>query len=123
MKLRLGFVSNSSSSSFIIKNEKDEQRFKEVFPNKAIIPLSHIKDSFHKILHIIGNLEQYLDSTQFEGDFQFLLRTLEKEYIKEDFDAMLEEVNKQADVKITAPVDRDIAYERGIDLPVFEGDL
>lgn len=96
MKTRIGFVSNSSSSSFIVpkSDEHEARKF-----GLKLIPVSDIKKTLKQFDDWgIGFVTEHIG---IHYDIGFLLDG--------DF--------------ITEPMDRDVAYEKGIHFKVFEGDL
>lgn len=129
---RNDFVSNSSSSSFIMhENEKDDFH-KHLGDNYKLFNLKTIKDEFIKLKQKIELAKNEFinqtgldeDSFQkiFEATYYGLSNCLQccDENI-EDIDTCTE--NKNEDYLISEPIDRDRAYELGYDQPVFKGDL
>lgn len=131
MKTRNDFVSNSSSTSFILKNDEDKSRYQKAFYNHKIISVKQLIDLFTKVKNNLDSSfkdleniagDRYNEGRMFEGTFNCLEDTMNS--IKEDLEN-LQEISKSGDeVYITEPTDRDYAYERCIsDLDSFAGDL
>jgi len=87
MKTRVGFISNSSSTSFIVPCSQKEEALK---CGLKLISVSVIKKAFHTISDVGGD---------FIFDYSWVLNDLKK-LNDNDF--------------ITEPFDRDMAYESGI---------
>lgn len=129
---RNDFVSNSSSSSFIMyENEKDDF-YKHLGNNYKLFNLKTIKNEFIKLKQKIelAKLEFVkktgLDENSFQSIFEATYYGLSNclqcchENI-EDIDTFIE--NKDRDYLISEPIDRDRAYELGYNQYVFKGDL
>jgi len=140
MKRRCDFVSNSSSSSFIV-DDQEKIKFNETFggPNKftSIKDFKQaeitLRDSIRTALqdycksldiHSIDSLSEYTYLDDCLGNFSWILKSLD-DTIKD-----LEDINKRSDGTIieelryiTEPVDRDDAYTRGFDSGLWKGDL
>lgn len=127
---RNDFVSNSSSSSFIMhENEKDDF-YKHLGDNYKLFKLKTIKDELINLkakitsakLEFINQTGLDEDSFQkiFEATYYGLSNCLQccDENI-EDIDTCTE----NEDYLISEPIDRDRAYELGYDQCVFKGDL
>lgn len=117
MKIRQGFVSNSSSSSFVVPFEKrieaEEFGLKLVEVFKIIGKLMYIKETIQGIPDFIQNqLGFYFYGIQDDDDISNLLNEL----------LDLSKIHG-IDVCITEPYDRDAASRRGINYEVFLGDL
>jgi len=108
MKIRNGFVSNSSSSSFVVR-----ERQKKEAEEKGL-RLIAVKDIL-ALLKIIKDAEQKIS----EEEMDFIISHCGYSYTND----MIEDLEKIKDGYLSAPFDRDRAYESGIDYPVFEGDL
>ena len=128
---RNDFVSNSSSSSFIMhENEKDDFH-KHLGDNYKLFKLKTIKDELIKLkakitsakLEFVNQTGLDEDSFQsiFESTYYGLSNCLQccHENI-EDIDTF---IDKDGDYLISEPVDRDRAYELGYNQYVFKGDL
>jgi hypothetical protein len=98
MKFRVGFISNSSSTSFIVSKDRKNEALKY---GLELISVSDIKAALKTINDAGGS---------FLVEYVWLLNHI-KNIPDGDF--------------ITKPFDRDVAIERGIadNFPVFEGDL
>lgn len=132
MIMRNDFVSNSSSTSFIVhENEKDDF-YKHLGNNYKLFNLKTIKDEFIKLKQKIElaknefvnqtGLDEDSFSKIFEATYYGLNNCLEccDENI-EEIDTGTE--NKYEYYLISEPIDRDRAYELGYDQCVFKGDL
>jgi len=104
MKIRQGFVSNSSSSSFIIK--KDEQ-YKNVFElAKAMLPMVNYKPQLDEILNRIENSDRNPDTS-----VRFYSCNYDT-YIKSHGDYML--------VNTCNNEDWDMFYDLHVNLPEYD---
>jgi hypothetical protein len=108
MKSRIGFVSNSSSSSFIVS--KSEKKAAEGYG----LQLVAVKD----ILSILRGFKA-AEAKLRELDMEFIVGYSGYDY----FTDRIEDLEKVEDCYLSAPFDRDRAYELGINYTVFEGDL
>ncbi len=118
MKTRQGFVSNSSSSSFII-DEADTK----IFINYDI-KFIKVSDLIEKIKVIIDKAPD--NYTPVYLDYYTLKESGLEEYSFLDGDArsVIEELkHKPLDKYITEPYDRDMAFEANFNFELFEGDL
>ena len=122
MQKRYGFISNSSSSSFIIKDademEQAEKLNCEVYPVKNIIDYyQQIYDAISKISVSSENvLPEYMRASYYDN-FTSIKNLLE------DLKETIKRFESIKDYSITSPVDRDYAYRLDIDLELYEGDL
>ena len=104
MKFRHGFVSNSSSTSFIIRADQKEQALSQ---GLTLINVGEIRS----ILDQIAALEDKLESHDVDFIFGYITHRVThfKGLKDEDF--------------ISTPFDRDQAYTLNFTYPAFMGDL
>jgi len=120
MKIRIGFVSNSSSSSFILVTEKDIQHAKTLgikyYDINAI--LNDIDDKIVQIKKLSFKedvVPTYMNEHYlYAWDIGFMIAQLEN--LKKSLSAHKNQF-------ITEAVDRDFAYEQGFHMHVFDTDL
>jgi hypothetical protein len=113
MKVRLGFVSNSSSSSFIVTPDN--------FENATRFSLDLVKVS-----SLIGHLISLKNRIRNGSIPDFVLYELNLLYI--DFDETITELEEIVekygpDVCITMPFDRDDAYNIPFEFDTYRSDL
>ena len=96
MKTRYGFVSNSSSTSFIVSLDRKQEALDF---GLELISVRGLKNTLNNISKM---------GASFIFDYSWTLEELKK-LNNDDF--------------ITTPFDRDRAYEMGLDFPAFMGDL
>ena len=135
MKKRNDFVSNSSSSSFIMhENEKDDF-YNHLGNNYKLFKLKTIKDELINLKAKITSAkldfinQTGLDDDSFRSIFEATYYGLDNclggcdENIKDIDEWFATENDRCTDYLISEPVDRDHAYELGYHQCVFKGDL
>jgi len=106
MKTRSGFVSNSSSSSFILSCPVDFDEARR----------HHIK--WHRVAYILATIDDL--RSRIPGAFPHFL---DVHFWVDYEDELRQLVATNPEVCITDAYDRDLAWEKGIDLSVFAEDL
>jgi len=107
MKFRKNFVSNSSSTSFILSSEADFQTARDhhiewYYVSDLLMIIEDLRSTASKLPSFIGC------AANLWVDYEQELRELAK---------------NDPETCITEAYDRDLAYEYGIDLPSFATDL
>lgn len=133
MKNRNDFVSNSSSSSFIMPENEKDVFYSHLGHSYKLFKLKTIRDELVKLKEKIKlarvefavqtGLDEDSFRTIFEATFNGMYSINEciDENIEEIDDALKEYDNK--DCFISEPIDRDWAYEMNYNGYLFKGDL
>lgn len=126
MKIRNGFVSNSSSSSFILKNKEELKKAKEL--NMSIYKVSTIIKLFKPIKNKLDKINAILNSDKINDNIPFFLINDYMSYgnsipMPIEYERLIELEEKYPGCHITGTYDRDEAYKEGIDFEQYEGDL
>lgn len=133
MKNRNDFVSNSSSSSFIMPENEKDVFYSHLGHSYKLFKLKTIRDELVKLKEKIKlarvefavqtGLDEDSFRTIFEATFNGMYSINEciDENIEEIDDALKEYDNK--DCFISEPIDRDRAYEMNYNGYLFKGDL
>jgi hypothetical protein len=118
MKIRNGFVSNSSSSSFIVK-EKDLHIIQKA--NINFVKVQDMLKDFEMLEKSITNIETKYINNLYDAfsDIKYSFETIHNTIIK--LKGIL--LTYGTDIYITDSYDRDYAYRLGFNFEVYKGDL
>lgn len=127
MKTRNGFVSNSSSSSFLILGKERMKEVSESLKNLAFFKVKDLVEIFGNLT--LNDLENFdssrKDIPEYMASDSYDCHNLVDYFYDLKFVLSINFNFNQDEIYITDAVDRDWAYERPalMDLPVFKGDL
>ena len=119
-KIISGFISNSSSSSFIIKDADEMEQAEKL--NCEVYPVKNIIDYYQSIKESLLKLKSTVETNKTIPDFMQQSRC-SLENILEDIEYEINALQSIKDYSITSLVDCDYAYRLDIDLELYEGDL
>jgi hypothetical protein len=120
MKIRQGYVSNSSSSSFIVRDDNDKKQAES------------IGCKLYAVNDIITYYQKIFDSLPFDNDpddkiLPYFMKqcgqSADLYSFRDQIKNEIEYLTKFKDFWITSAVDRDYASQKNVDLELFEGDL
>lgn len=135
MKKRTDFVSNSSSTSFILSGQDDIDEFTSCFSrNKCFIKISKLKEAliqfkesldaavkkYCETLNINDTDFHYLDDDLIDG---VIYKKLDIDDLIREIDGVIGNSENGENLYITEPVDRDIAYDMSYTNQVWRNDL
>lgn len=135
MKTRNDFVSNSSSSSFIMPENEKDVFYSHLGHSYKLFKLKTIKDEFIKLKEKIASAklefikQTGLDEDSFRSIFEASYYGLDNclggcdDNIKDIDEWFATENDRSTDYLISEPIDRDHAYEMRYYGSVFKGDL
>jgi hypothetical protein len=130
--IRNDFVSNSSSSSYIIYDEKTKSNFIQCFPNYKLIDINEvitrlsdmcnsITEQYKSLESVVG--ERYASGQMFDDifyDIDSFITSLNENIIHLH---KIKDEHPDSIIYITEPVDRDRAYMLHFRAEIFKGDL
>jgi hypothetical protein len=131
MKTRNGWVSNSSSSSFVIRNDSDKKELEYKFPN---VETFSVEDGIIalKLIEDIPNMTTdefrfYLDKSGIRDEtlINFFIEDLLYMGMgwSNEIEALEEVLDQYPDSLMTESIDRDSAFKQGLSLKAFLYDL
>lgn len=138
MKIRTNFVSNSSSSSFILKNKDDIQFFNKIFPSNenVIYEVNQIRETIKFFIKDYVNTFDFSKEVDEEAMWNKYFANKVPKYFQYNyvdymvfnyfnFSSLIELMkNLPESGYITEPYDRDVAYSHlPEDIETFEADL
>lgn len=124
MKTRRGFVSNSSSSSFVLKDDRDKGiaenfHIKSHLVTDVISIYSEINKRMNETAKIVRLLPEFLADID---DFYYNTdRDIDE--VRERLEGLRELEEKHPGCRITEPYDRDCAFTNGFAFDLYQGDL
>ena len=119
MKKRCGFVSNSSSNSFILRNEQEVKHAKEL--GMELYRVSDIIAKIKPMVDVINGISKLgYDNSIIPC---FMMDEYNYQSTPPYYNDLVELEEKSPGCYITSAYDRDCAYRQGLKFDIFEGDL
>jgi len=122
MKIRIGFVSNSSSSSFMIKNDEEKDDLLGKFPGAHLLSVAKILQHLECIESAVNQARDFISHDPYDS-FLDLFNCFNCFSLEEDIKYLRDILTKIPDLKVSEPIDRDLASDKGVKLEVFKGHL